>query len=112
MKEGVFWIIGENLNDLKNGNFQMITCFDKNAAHRDVWENFKRKDENFYRCDYEYFPRGRVWEKSGQSVIFLNDVIDMPSVIKEIVREFDLKKFQVVKDPVLPNQFLNEENEI
>lgn len=90
MKEGVFWIIGKTKADLSRGEFEIISFFERDAAHVDVWERIKQQRPSFYGLGYEYFPRGRVWIKNGAAVIFLNPVLQNPKVIKKIKEFFEL----------------------
>lgn len=59
MKEGLFWVVGKNKTDLYRGNFEIISCFERDAAHINVWETVKQQRSSFYGLGYEYFPRGR-----------------------------------------------------
>lgn len=107
MKEGLFWVIGKNKADLFRGNFEIISYFERNAAHVKVWEKIKQQRPPFYGLGYEYFPRGRVWIKNGAAVIFLNPVLQNPKVIKKIKEFFELpEKTDVFSDGSIQDQKL------
>ena len=107
MKEGLFWIIGKNKNDLYQGNFEIISCFEQDAAHVNVWERVKQQRPSFYGLGYEYFPRGRVWIKDGSAIIFVNPVLQNATIIKKIKEVFELsEKVEVFTDGSVQNKKL------
>lgn len=99
-------MIGKDLIDVQKGKFRMITRFGADVTHRDAWDKCKRDDESFYRCDYEYFPRGRVWEDGSRAVLFLNSVLDTPAVVEAVKIVFETgANVAVYKDGTMPMQF-------
>ena len=107
MKEGLFWVVGKNKTDLYRGNFEIISCFERDAAHINVWETVKQQRSSFYGLGYEYFPRGRGWIKDGTAVIFINPVLQNPTVLKKIMKIFDLSgKVEVFTDGSVQDQKL------
>lgn len=107
MKEGLFWVIGKNKADLYRGNFEIIPFFERDAAHANVWETVKQQRPFFCGLGYEYFPRGRVWIKDGAAAIFINPVLQNPTVVKKIMEIFDLSgKVEVFTDGSVQNQKL------
>lgn len=107
MKEGVFWIIGKTKADLSRGGFEIISFFEREAAHVDVWERIKQQRPSFYGLGYEYFPRGRVWIKDGKAIIFINPILQNPTVIKKVKEIFELsEKTEVFTDGSTQNQKL------
>ena len=90
MKEGVFWVVGQNVNHIKGGNFQFIYVFDGKRGHSEIWEEIVIDHKELSRFDYEDFPRGRVWKAGGKTIIFINKKINIPSVLQKIVENFVL----------------------
>lgn len=90
MKEGVFWVIGHSKEGLRAGAFELITEFDRDAAHRDVWERLRRNRPELCPYDYEFYPRGRIWLQDGIPIVFLNPVLEIPAVIERVKQAFEL----------------------
>ena len=84
MKQGVFWVI-----KTKNG-FELIHRFDDTRGHSEIWEEVVAEYPALKKYDYEYFPRGRVWVKSGKATVFLDEKINLPNILAQIDRIFCL----------------------
>lgn len=104
MKEGLFWVVGNNKECLGNGNFEIIKCFEHSATHVDVWEKIKHLNKKFNSFDFEYFPRGRIWFKNDIAIMFINPIINIPTVIDKIKLTFELENIEIYEDGFTPKQ--------
>ena len=116
---GPFWLIGESVDNILNGNFiilseRFLADFEGNVIHRVPKAQFTHKGtwemkyKNFYGVDYNYFPRGRISQKEGKAYLNIPDSINNPLITERLKKEFDIKKdFDMIKntDPTTGNHY-------
>ena len=104
--QGAFWIIGESVRDIKNGNFKIIgiqlpcdiqgnyleDVGPKNSlSHKNLW-NRKIKYKVNPNVDFDYYPRGRVAIYNGNAWIHIHSLFNQPNIIDTIVEIYNLHK--------------------
>lgn len=110
---GPFWIIGNSLDEINKGNFEIIeekylVYYDgkpllsipqSQATHQAIWE---RKYKNKFGVPYNYFPRGRVVFQNGNLYLNIPEGLSVDAIQDRLIKEFDYKRgFDKVfyKDP-------------
>lgn len=97
MKQGVFWVIDNNLLAIpfdKSKYPDGIAKSGNTYNHEKLWDYVKPKDCN---KAYNYYPRGRVVINSkGKAIIYMNPNISMEFIFG-IITAFDLELEPVVK---------------
>lgn len=108
--EGPFWIIADNLVNIRKGNFELesfkIPCtYDgtildtsisrREQTHKKLWKD--SIGQKYPGKEYNYYPRGRVgiYEANGVAYIFLNSQFNNPFVIDRIVKEYGLENLEI-----------------
>ena len=107
---GAFWLIGESLADIKNGNFQLlchkiITDFDGNfceeipskrsLSHKRLWNEIYRDKLNSDK-PYNYYPRGRVGICKGVAYINIIEDASIPLITDAIICEYEIDKLKIM----------------
>ena len=110
---GPFWIIGNSLDEINKGNFEIIeekylVSYDgkpllpilkSQATHQAIWES---KYKNKFGVPYNYFPRGRVVFQNGNLYLNIPEGLSVDAIQDRLLKEFDYKReFDKVfyKDP-------------
>lgn len=98
---GCFWITANSFKDILLGNFELLVdkyLVDENGneidkrkrrdkTHKNIWYS---KYKDIYLQEYTYYPRGRVQVYDKTVFININPKINIPKVIDEIYKQFDL----------------------
>lgn len=110
---GPFWIIGDSLDEINNGEFEIIEekylvyydgkpilpIMKSQATHQAIWEN---KYKNKFGVPYNYFPRGRVVFQNGNLYLNIPEGLSVDAIQDRLLKEFDYRRgFDKVfyKDP-------------
>lgn len=116
---GPFWIIGDSLDNINKGNFTIISekfLVDYSGkptnkvpksqyTHEGIWNS---KYKSSYNVEYNYYPRGRVSQKNGDSYLNIPDGLNESLIVEKIKDEYDVKRgFKAVKhtDPTSGNHY-------
>lgn len=115
--QGAFWIIGDSVEDILNGNYhlrchEMLSDFygnildpiesKRSLSHQRLW-NSKYKDLEHSDKPFNYYPRGRVGISNGIAYINLIEDCDTPKIIADIINEYEIGKLTIKKE--LVNEF-------
>lgn len=108
--QGAFWITGNSLKDILDGNFELVIgsrlltdyygdYVTKDApkksslTHKHLWARVGNAD-----CDWEYYPRGRVAIDQGTAYIHLNSNCATQKIVDAIINEYSIDKLRIVLD--------------
>ena len=95
---GPFWLIAKSLEDLNEGNFEIISRkflidYEGNYqnrvpksqfTHKGIWENEIKRQEAF-----DYLPRGRVSRNHGDTTVNIPAGLNEKVVIERLAKEYD-----------------------
>ena len=107
--QGVFWIKGNSLEEIKNGDFELLigskllTDFYGDYVRKDVPKKSALTHKNLW-CDisdgraWEYYPRGRVAVDQGTAYIHLNSQCTSDKIIDAITKTYGIEKLRIVLD--------------
>lgn len=107
--QGAFWIAGDSLNAIKEGNFAILVgskilstyygdiVSDKNYSkseltHKKLWKSLNKQEE------WDCYPRGRVAIDQGTAYVHLNSVCATDAIKDAIVNEYQLNGLRIVYD--------------
>lgn len=107
--QGAFWIKGDSLEEIKNGNFELLigskllTDFYGDYVRKDVPKKSALTHKNLWPNisdghTWEYYPRGRVAIDQGTAYIHLNSQCTSDKIIGAITKEHGIEKLRIVLD--------------
>lgn len=99
---GCFWVVADSFRDILLGNFKLLvdkylvdengnsleTKTRKEKTHKNIWNTYYK---DTYKYEYTFYPRGRVQVYDKKVYININPKINIPKVIDEIYKQFDLE---------------------
>ena len=103
--KGIFWYIPNEHSflcvkvacDITGNTVENVEFSSKSAGnfnHKIEWEKLQKS--NKIKNPYNYYPRGRVEIKNGKATVYLNPVLNNPSVCNLIFKEFGLNNSDIV----------------
>lgn len=113
--QGAFWIVGNSLNNILNGDFKLVegsrlltdyygdyvtNDVPKKSAltHKHLWNKINSNYE------WDYYPRGRVAIDQGTAYIHLNSNCTTKEIINSIIKRYCINKLRIVLDYNNENQ--------
>ena len=109
--QGAFWIIGDNVKEIKRGNFtidgiKLLSNYEgeylekipskTGLTHKKLWE--RQFSKKYTDVPWNYYPRGRVSVYNGTAFINLHSLFNQPSVVNAVVRMYHLEKLEIEVD--------------
>lgn len=113
--QGAFWIVGNSLNNILNGDFKLVegsrlfTDYygdyivddipkKSTLTHKHLWSKINSNHE------WDYYPRGRVAIDQGTAYIHLNSKCATKEIINSIIDRYCIDKLRIVLDYNNENQ--------
>ena len=93
--QGPFWVVGDSVIDIKNGNYTIEDYKVPCAFNGDILNDENKTHSQIKPDDYMYYPRGRVGVYKGNAFININSILNQPDIINDIIDIFNLKKLDI-----------------
>ena len=93
--QGPFWVVGDSVIDIKNGNYTIEDYKVPCTFNGDILNGENKTHSQINPDDYMYYPRGRVGVYKGNAFININSILNQPDIINDIIDIFNLKKLDI-----------------
>ena len=99
MSEGLFWVICDmsdnKINWGEDWSLYVVHFIDgSNTSHKNAWARVRyhmnMEGDKRFKCDYNYYPRGRVVVRNDKATVYLNRHIATDEVLAKVNNTFGL----------------------